>query len=90
MPRRGNREPLPKYSFITVEPKENDVSWLKVHSGSLRRHAAYWGGPAKFQGEDERNSVGRHDDVITIESDADEGAGAATRQPSSKMYRIWF
>jgi hypothetical protein len=88
MPRSRNREPLPKYSFVTVEPNKSDVSWIKVHSGSVRRHAASWGGPGKFHFEDEKNSLKQHDDTVEIVSDADNGAGAAARQASSEMYRI--
>ena len=90
MPRHRNREPVPKYSFVNVEPKGNDVNWLKVHSGSVRRHAAYWGGPGKFLCEDEKNSIKRHDNTVAIVSDTDKGRGAAAHQPSSKKYRIRF
>jgi hypothetical protein len=84
MPRRQIKEPLPKYSFVTVEPKGNDVSWLKVYSGSMRSHAAYWGGSAKFQAEDEKDSTEEHDD--TAISDADKDEGAAARKLSNKQY----
>jgi hypothetical protein len=90
MPRRRDREPPPKYSFVIVEPKGNDVSWLKVHSGSVRSHAAYWGGPGKVQHEDEKNSIKQYDDTVAIVPDADKGGGAAARKPLSKMYRIRF
>jgi hypothetical protein len=86
MPRRRNREPQPKYSFINVEPKGTSVSCHKSQSSTVRRHAAYWGGPAKLPSEDEKNSF----DTVAIVSDADEGEAAAARQPSSKWYRIQF
>jgi hypothetical protein len=90
MPRRRHRKPLPKYSFVTVKPKANGVSWLKVYSGSMRSHAAYWGGPSKFQCEDEKDSIKQHDDTVAIASDGDKGGGAMTHELSSKRYHIPF
>jgi hypothetical protein len=89
MPRRRNEAPPPKYSFITVESKGSDVSWLKVHSGSVRRHAAYWGGPSKSQREDEKNREKRQGDTFAIMPDTDEAEVAAGR-PSSIKYCITF
>jgi hypothetical protein len=88
MPRRKNTEALPKYSFVAVESNGNDVSWIKLHSGSARRHAAYWGGPSKFQGEDEKNRIKQHEDTIAIVSDADEIESAAVCHPLNKKYVI--
>jgi hypothetical protein len=39
----------PKFSFVPLAFGAEDKSWLKIHSGAARSHAAYWGGPAKSQ-----------------------------------------
>jgi hypothetical protein len=88
MPRRKNKEPVPKYSFITVDPERTNVSWLKVHSGSVRRHAAYWGGPGKFQNENENDSSKQQGDTVAIVSDANEDRVEAAGEPWSERYCI--
>jgi hypothetical protein len=84
MPRRQILKPLPKYSFINVDPKGDDISWLKVHSGSVRRHAAYWGGAGRYQNEDEKKSVEEHDDTVVTVSEVENDEMTAAPQSSSQ------
>ena len=56
MPSRRKTKPPPQFSFVTLDFDGTAVSWLNIHSGAVRRHAAYWGGPVKHQ---EKNDVAR-------------------------------
>ncbi|KAI9739983.1 MAG: hypothetical protein M1818_005039 [Claussenomyces sp. TS43310] len=73
MPSRKKRKSSPpNFSFVTevFEAKEN--TWLKMYSGSARRHAAYWGGSARYQREGKRQFTEQQDNANTSVSDADE------------------
>ena len=45
MPSSKKIRPPPSFSFVTTRLEADGVSWLKIHSGATRSHAAYWGGP---------------------------------------------
>jgi hypothetical protein len=55
--RKKNVKPPPKFSFVTLAFEAKDKRWLKIHSGAPRSHAAYWGGPAKYQRQGEQQIV---------------------------------
>lgn len=71
--RRKNIKPPPSLSFVTLDFGAHGVNWLKVHSGAVRRHAAYWGGPERHQrrGEGERGQRGRTAYVSGTDKDLD-------------------
>jgi hypothetical protein len=49
MPCRENTKRRPNFAFVSVGLEAKEVTWLKLHSGAIRSHAAYWGGSAKHQ-----------------------------------------
>jgi hypothetical protein len=64
MPCRKKTKIRPNYSFVTVGYEPKEASWRKIHSGAARSHAAYWGGSAKQQ----RDNNAR---IITADTDMD-------------------
>ena len=65
MPCRKNIKPPSKFSFVSVDCEGNDRSWLKLHSGATRSHAAYWGGSGKHQPQSKRQDAGEHRESST-------------------------
>jgi hypothetical protein len=59
MPSRKNIKPPPNFSFVTLEYKPKEISWVKVHSGVARSHAAYWGGSAKHRRQGSKQIAGQ-------------------------------
>jgi hypothetical protein len=49
MPCRKNTNPRPNFAFVPVGLEAKQATWLKLHTGAARSHAAYWGGSAKRQ-----------------------------------------
>lgn len=49
MPSRKHIKPLPNFSFVPLEFNGQETNWRKIHSGTVRSHAAYWGGSARDQ-----------------------------------------
>lgn len=67
MPSRKNIKPPPNFSFVNAEFEGKGVKWLKVHSGAVRSHAAYWGGPAKCQRQGKKQGGGPDtDDIVSV------------------------
>src|ERR1700761_2911777 len=55
----------PKFTFVSLEFEAKGKSWIKIHSGAPRSHAAYWGGPAKHQRQDEKQITGSTNPKVT-------------------------
>jgi hypothetical protein len=49
MPCRKSTNGRSNFAFVTLGLELKNANWLKVHSGAVRAHAAYWGGSAKSQ-----------------------------------------
>lgn len=69
MPARKEIKPPPKFSFVTSVPAAKGGSWLKRHSSASRSHAAYWGGPVKYQDLRKKQVAGQQSDGGTSGSD---------------------
>lgn len=52
MPSRRHSKPLPKFSFLAPKHDLKGTARLEKRSNTARRHAAYWGGPARHQHRD--------------------------------------
>ena len=82
MPARKKTKPPPNFSFVTLDFGANDVKWLKVHSGSVRSHAAYWGGAAKCRRQDDSDHIAGQD---TIKPSCLGGTGSGTSRASESF-----
>lgn len=72
MPSRKSIKPPPSFSFVAMNFDEKEVNWLKIHSRSLRSHAAYWGGAVKYQKQSKNPSSGlQSNDARTTVSKTD-------------------
>ena len=77
MPSRKHLKPLPRFSFVVPEHEVKGTGWLKKYSNGARRHAAYWGGPAKHRCRDNRHIEVEQQDINNCVSDRDNGPRTA-------------
>jgi hypothetical protein len=52
-------KPPPTFSFINLGHEATETSWLKIHSGAARRHAAYWSGSGKHRRQSKTRMTGQ-------------------------------
>jgi len=57
MPSRKHIKPPPTFSFVTLEFEAKETRWLKIHSGAVRSHSAYWGGPARHRRQAKKHTA---------------------------------
>jgi hypothetical protein len=77
MPSRKTIRPPPNFSFVPLELEGKETSWLKVHSGAARSHAAYWGGSARHQRQEKCQAAEQQDNAVAPASDTDRNASPA-------------
>ena len=84
MPSRKLLKPLPRFSFVAPEYEVKGTGWLKKHSDAARRHAAYWGGPARNRRQGNRHIGEGQDDIINCVSNTEDGP----RTPDGEWFAI--
>ena len=65
MPSRKHIKPPPTFSFVTLEFEAKETRWLKIHSGAVRSHSAYWGGPARHRRQAKKHTAEQQGDTNT-------------------------
>ena len=70
-------KPPPSFAFVTLKLEGQAVSWLKVHSGAVRSHAAYWGGPMRRKRQEKKRNAADQRAGPNVVAVADEAPGPA-------------
>lgn len=80
---RKKAKPPPSLSFVTPYVGPHGVTWLKVHSGAARSHAAYWGGPERNHYPDKEQIEQQRNPNCASHTDNDFGINGSAKSASS-------
>ena len=66
------------------------MSWLKIHSGAARSHAAYWGGPEKVHHEGKKHLAAQQDTTTTTTSTSDTDRDTSSRDDCKPTFGCFY